>query len=196
MRKVLKAGLVALALSMAASSAFGFEMYLESQYEATETEFSPLMAPILPLMASSARSTTNIMQVGTNNFAAAGVEGTGSVALIAQEGARNRAVQAIQGNSSALVLVQSGTDNNVLQVSNGDRNLQLVGVAGNNNNVGYIQSGSDLAGVLSVQGSNSNVVAFQNQNSANFLMPNKVSNLHNATVVIVPGRMYVFPNRR
>ena len=77
-----------------------------------------------------------------------------------------------------------------------DRRRTLVGVSGNNNNVGYIQSGNDLAGVLNVQGANSNVLAFQNQNSANFLMPNKVSNLNNATVVIVPGRMYVFPHKR
>lgn len=151
-----------------------------------------LMEPILPLMAGDAGSTTSITQIGRHHFASSSIEGAGSLSLIDQSGARNRAVQAIQGNNSALLLVQGGSDNNVLQASIGDDNFQLVGVSGQNNNVGYVQIGNDLAGALDVRGAqNATVLALQTPVSGNYLMPTGLRGLKNATVVIVPGRMYV-----
>lgn len=211
MRKMLKALAVALAVATSASLASASELVpaagLESvpvpafqridevHYTGTTGQRDALMQPILPLMNVSAGSTTTISQIGRDNFATAGVEGSRSLAAIAQIGSNNRAVQAIEGNSSALLLVQAGRNNNVIQASQGNDNFQIVGVAGSNNNVGYIQSGNELGGVLGVSGVNSNVIAFQNGDSARFLMPANLTGLRNQTVVIVPGRMYVFPNR-
>lgn len=159
-----------------------------------DVQLEALMQPILPLIVGNARSTTTINQVGADNYAAAGLKGVASLALIDQQGERNRAVQAIQGNNSALLLVQGGTDNNVLQAAIGDRDFQLVGVSGRNNNVGYVQIGNDLVGALDVRNAqNATVLALQTPQSGRYLMPTGLRGLQNATVVIVPGRMYVLP---
>ncbi|WP_126009629.1 MULTISPECIES: hypothetical protein [Georhizobium] len=156
-----------------------------------------LMEPINPFVSGQAGNTTSIQQIGSYNAATSAIEGHSSASLIDQSGSRNRAVQAIDGHNSALLLVQGGSNNSVVQASRGDNNFQLVGVSGNNNNVGYVQVGSNLAGVLDVRNSvNTNVVAIQTPSSGNFMMPSGLNGLSNANVVIVPGRMYVLPNRR
>lgn len=156
---------------------------------------SGLMEPILPLVANGASTTTSVLQLGVDNYAASSVSGDASFAGIVQGGDRNRAVQAIQGSNSAMLLVQGGTDNNVFQASAGDNNFQLValGESSKNNNVGYIQVGNELAGALNVGNSqNSTVMALQTEQSGRYLMPAGISGLNNQVVVIVPGRMYVF----
>lgn len=152
-----------------------------------------LMQPVMPFIDGRAEQTTTIAQLGTANYASSFVEGAGNLSLIAQGGSNNRAVQTIQGNSSALLLAQGGTNNSVLQASVGNQNFQLVGVSGNNNNVGYVQIGDGLAGALDVRGANNaNVFALQTPDSSRYLMPSGLRGLQNATVVIVPGKMYVF----
>lgn len=159
-----------------------------------QARLDSLMEPILPLVSGSAGSTTSINQVGVGNYANAGTQGIANLAVIDQSGARNRAVQAIQGNNSAMLLVQGGSNNNVLQASVGDRNFQAVAVSGQNNSVGYVQMGNDLAGALDVTNAqNATVLALQTPQSGRYLMPTGLSGLKNATVVIVPGRMYVLP---
>lgn len=159
-----------------------------------QAQLEVLMQPIQPLVAGSAGSTTTINQIGLNNYANAGIEGAANLTVIEQSGSNNRAVQAIQGSNSALLLVQGGSNNNVLQASIGDRNFQAVAVSGQNNNVGYVQMGDGLAGALDVtDAQNATVLALQTPQSGRYLMPTGLHGLKNATVVIVPGRMYVLP---
>ncbi len=152
-----------------------------------------LMAPIQPFVAGNSGSTTSVQQIGLNNYATSGIDGRGSLAVIEQSGVNNRAVQAVAGNNSAALLVQGGNDNSVVQAINGDRDFQLVGVSGSNNQVAYVQNGNDLAGALNIGGSNNTVVAIQTPGSGRYLMPVGISGLSNATIVIGPGKMYVFP---
>lgn len=154
----------------------------------------PLLAPVQALRpgeAPGAGSTTMISQLGTGNFATAGIVGANSATAITQSGENNRAVQAIQGNNSAMLLVQSGTGNNVVQSSIGNNNTQLLGVSGTNNDVAFLQVGNHLGGAMAVGGENSAVVALQTGNH-NFMMPSGINGLKNQVVVVVPGRMYVF----
>jgi hypothetical protein len=155
-----------------------------------------LMAPIQPFVSGNSGSTTSIQQIGINNYATSGIDGKGSLALIQQSGVNNRAVQAINGSNSAALLVQGGANNSVAQVINGDRDFQLVGVSGSNNQIAYVQHGDDLAGALAIGGSNNTVVAIQTPSSGRYLMPVGINGLSNATVVIGPGKMYVFPKSK
>ena len=154
----------------------------------------PLLVPIQALRpGEGASSTTMISQLGEGNFAAVGTVGTNNFAGVAQSGSNNRAVQAIHGTGSAMLLVQSGTGNNVVQSAIGNNNTQLLGVTGTNNDVAYLQVGNNLGGVMSVGGENSAVVALQTPGSSNYMMPSGLRGLQNQIVVVVPGRMYVFP---
>jgi hypothetical protein len=196
MRRLFYAAVVALGFASGAYAQSSQALLVPEVSNAPDAQarLEVLMQPILPLVAGSAGSTTTINQVGLNNYATAGVEGAANLTVIEQSGSHNRAVQAIQGNNSALLLVQGGTNNNVLQASVGDRNFQMVGVSGQNNNVGYVQMGNDLAGALDVtDAQNATVLAFQTPQSGRYLMPTGLHGLKNATVVIVPGRMYVLP---
>lgn len=196
--KQLAGAMTALALSVGVAAATEIRIVDEADYGGARAEavVSSLMQPISPFVAGQAGNTTSIAQIGTGHSAISSIEGHSSASLIAQDGTRNRAVQAIEGSNSALLLVQSGTNNNVLQASRGDNNFQLVGVSGSNNDIGYVQVGNNLAGVLDVRNShNTTVVAFQTNQSRNFLMPTGISGLNNAAVVIVPGKMYVLPKR-
>lgn len=187
--KAAVAGAALLILSGGAGSAQQFETV---SYQTDVSALNDLMAPIRPLIAGDAQSTTSITQIGEMNQANSGIMGRGSLSVIEQSGTNNRAVQAIEGSNSALLLVQGGTNNSVLQASRGDRNFQLVGVSGNNNNIAYIQSGNDLAGALDVRDSqNSTVIALQTEQSGRYLMPTGLRGLQNKVVVVVPGRMYV-----
>ncbi|TDK29682.1 hypothetical protein E2F50_22350 [Rhizobium deserti] len=193
--KALKAAALATAM-IAAPGLAAAENLLVSDYETNPAAVQGLMQPIMPIVGGATGSTTGIIQIGQNNYANSGIQGTGSLALIQQSGANNRAVQAIEGSSSALLLVQGGTNNSVVQASRGDNNFQLVGVSGNNNQVAYIQTGDNLAGALDVRDSvNSTVVAVQTPQSGNYMMPTSLRGLENKTVVVVPGRMYVVPKR-
>ena len=155
-----------------------------------------LMAPIAPFVSGNSGSTTSIQQIGINNDATSSVEGRGNLALIQQSGSNNRAIQAITGSNSAALLVQGGSDNSVVQAIKGDRDFQLVGVSGSNNQIAYVQNGDDLAGALTIGGSNNTVVAIQTPASGRYLMPVGINGLSNATVVIGPGKMYVFPKSK
>jgi hypothetical protein len=156
-----------------------------------------LMEPIQAYAGNIGSSSTNILQLGSNNYANADVTGQGSLTVIKQSGVNNRATQAIDGNNSALLLVQGGSNNNVVQAAKGNNDFQLVGVSGSNNTVAYIQSGDNLAGALDVRNANNTtVVAIQTPQSGRFLMPTGINGLQNANVVVVPGRMYVFPKSK
>jgi hypothetical protein len=155
-----------------------------------------LMTPVQPFVSGNGGSTTSIQQIGVNNYATSGIDGNGSLAVIQQSGTNNRAVQAINGSNSAALLVQGGSDNSVVQAINGDRDFQLVGVSGNNNQIAYVQNGDDLAGALTIGGSNNTVLAIQTPASGRYLMPVGINGLSNATVVIGPGKMYVFPKSK
>jgi hypothetical protein len=176
-----------------ASSAFAAEPFLLDQNSAAPIVGS-LMEPIQPFVAGSGSSTTSILQLGNGGYASSDVSGKGSLSVIQQSGVNNRAVQSIDGNNSAALLVQGGSNNSVLQAQKGDNDFQLVGVSGNNNQVAYIQKGDNLAGALDVRNAqNATVVAIQTPQSGNYLMPSGLNGIQNATVVVVPGRMYVFP---
>jgi hypothetical protein len=156
-----------------------------------------LMEPIQPYLNNSGSSSTTILQLGTDNYASADLTGKGSLAVIKQSGVNNRATQAIDGNNSALLLVQGGSNNSVVQAAKGNNDFQLVGVSGNNNQVAYIQSGDNLAGALDVRNANNTtVVAIQTPQSGRFLMPTGISGLQNQNVIVVPGKMYVFPKSK
>ena len=172
------------------------ENLLVSDYNTDPAAVQGLMQPIMPFVGGSTGSNTGIIQIGSNNHANSGIDGTGSLALIQQAGNNNRAIQAIEGSNSALLLVQGGTNNSVVQVSRGNNNFQLVGVSGTNNEVAYVQSGDFLSGALDVRNStNSTVLAFQTPQSGNYMMPSGLNGLKNQVVVVVPGRMYVLPKR-
>jgi hypothetical protein len=176
-----------------ASAAPAAEPYLLDQTSAASA-VGGLMEPIQPFTSGNGGSTTSILQLGANNYANADVTGKGSLAIIQQSGVNNRASQAIDGNNSALLLVQGGSNNSVYQAAKGDNDFQLVGVSGHNNEVAYIQNGDNLAGALDVRNAqNATVVAIQTPQSGNYLMPSGLNGIKNATVVVVPGRMYVFP---
>lgn len=193
--KTLKAAVLASAM-IAAPGIATAENLLVSDYDTNPAAVQGLMQPIMPLLGGSTGSNTGIIQIGSNNHASSGIDGTGSLALIQQAGSNNRAVQAIEGSNSALLLVQGGTNNSVLQASVGDNNFQLVGASGSNNQIAYIQKGDNLAGALDVRDSvNSTVVAIQTPQSGNYMMPTGLRGLENKTVVVVPGRMYVLPKR-
>lgn len=165
----------------------------EHSYTTSPEQLGLVLAPLIQLQSTAGTGSTSLIsQVGTTNYATAGVNGVGSLTAIAQSGTNNRAVQAIQGNSSAMLLVQSGANNNVLQASRGDNNMQMLGVSGNNNDVAYLQVGNDLAGAMNVGGSNSAVFALQTPSSGNYMMPTGLSGLKDQVVIVVPGRMYVF----
>jgi len=155
-----------------------------------------LMTPVQPFVSGNGGSTTSIQQIGLNNYANSAIDGNGSLALIQQSGTNNRATQAINGSNSAALLVQGGSDNSVVQAINGDRDFQLVGVSGSNNQIAYVQNGNDLAGALTIGGSNNTVLAIQTPASGRYLMPVGINGLSNATVVIGPGKMYVFPKSK
>ncbi len=181
---------------IAAPGLVSAESLLVSDYQTNTADVHGLMQPIMPLLGGFTGSNTGIIQIGSNNHANSGIDGTGSLALIQQAGTGNRAVQAIEGNNSALLLVQGGTNNSVLQASAGDNNFQLIGASGSNNQIAYIQKGDNLAGALDVRNSvNSTVVAIQTPQSGNYMMPTGLRGLENKTVVVVPGRMYVLPKR-
>jgi hypothetical protein len=193
--KTLKAAAFATAM-IAAPGIAAAQNLLVADYDTNPAAVQGLMQPIMPFLGGTSGSSAGIIQIGSNNYANSGINGTGSLALIQQAGANNRAVQAIEGSNSALLLVQGGTNNSVLQASAGDNNFQLVGVSGNNNQIAYIQKGDNLAGALDVRDSvNSTVVAFQTPQSGNYMMPSGLRGLENKTVVVVPGRMYVLPKR-
>ena len=187
---LLAASIVALGTAAGAS-----ENLLVQNYETNTASVQALMEPIQQFVGGN-QSNTGIIQIGQNNYANSGIEGTGSLSLIQQSGSGNRAVQTIEGSNSALLLVQGGTNNSVLQASQGDNNFQLVGVSGNNNQIAYIQKGDNLAGALDVRDSkNSTVLAIQTPQSGNYMMPAGLRGLENKTVIVVPGRMYVLPKR-
>ncbi|PZM08177.1 hypothetical protein [Rhizobium tubonense] len=181
---------------LAAPAAKAAESLLGDSVTSTAVGAS-LMEPIQPYASNNGTSTTTILQLGANNYANADVTGQASLAVIKQSGVNNRATQAIDGNNSALLLVQGGSNNSVVQAAKGNNDFQLVGVSGNNNTVAYIQSGDNLAGALDVRNANNTtVVAIQTPQSGRFLMPTGISGLQNQNVVVVPGRMYVFPKSR
>lgn len=170
---------------------------LIQNFESTASAVGGLIEPIQPfLAATNSGSTTSIIQYGADNYASSDISGKGSLGVIQQSGSNNRAVQAIEGNNSALLLVQGGSNNSVFQAAKGNSDVQLVGVSGQNNQVAYIQSGDNLAGVLDVRNAtNATVVAIQTPQSGQFMMPTGLNGISNATVVVVPGRMYVFPKK-
>jgi hypothetical protein len=173
---------------------FGIEngIYEEGQFLSSDPAvIAPLLVPAQNLRTNGTGSTTMISQLGTGNFASAGIIGSNSAAAITQSGSNNRAVQAIQGSDSAMLLVQSGEGNSVVQTSIGHDNTQLLGVSGTNNDVAFVQVGDHLGGAMSVGGQDSAVVALQTGNN-NYMMPSGINGLKNQVVVIVPGRMYVF----
>lgn len=181
-----------LALALASAPAFASEPLLMDAGNSASTVIS-LMSPIAAYAAPNAGSSTQILQLGTDNSATSGVNGRNSLSVIQQSGINNRAVQAVEGDNSALLLVQGGSNNTVSQVAKGNNDFQLVGVSGNNNQVAYVQAGDNLAGVLDVRNAqNTTVLAIQTQQSGNYLMPTGLNGLSNANVVIVPGKMYVF----
>lgn len=189
------AGICIAAGVFAASSASAAEPYLLDQNAAAPI-VGALMEPIAPFTGGKSGSTTSILQFGDSNHASSDVAGNGSLSVIQQSGINNRASQHIDGNNSALLLVQGGSNNSVFQAAKGDNDFQLVGVSGRDNKVAYIQNGDNLAGALDVRNAqNATVVAIQTPQSGNYLMPTGLNGIKNATVVVVPGRMYVFPKR-
>lgn len=181
---------VAFSLTVVPHTSAETPMLLDSP--AAAVAVGALMQPIVPLLPTGPGSTTSISQFGDDSFASSSITGNGSLSLIQQGGTNNRAIQSIEGNSSAMLLVQGGRNNSVVQASRGDNNFQLVGVSGENNNVGYLQMGDNLQGALDVTNArNTDVLAIQTPHSAQYLMPTGLRGLQNASVVIVPGRMYV-----
>ncbi|MCS3744076.1 hypothetical protein [Rhizobium sp. BK661] len=188
---LLAAGAITVA-AWAGSAAAAEPLLLDSS--AAAPIVGSLMEPIQPYVAGNGGSTSSILQLGDGNAADISVSGSANFSSIQQSGQNNRAIQSIEGNNSALLLVQGGKNNSVVQAAKGDNDFQLVGVSGSNNQVAYVQVGDNLAGALDVRNAqNTTVVALQTPQSGRYLMPTGLNGIKNATVVVVPGRMYVFP---
>jgi len=151
---------------------------------------SDLMQPIVPLTAGL--STFNVASGSGEILSITG--SNGNRAAILQSDRNNRTVQAIFGTGNHLIAGINGRGNNVLQMSVGHNNSQNLGVTGQNNNVAFVQRGNNMnANLLVDNARNANVIAIQAH--PNQLMPISISGLRNTTVIVGPGRMYVFPHR-